>query len=115
MLGGLGGAVAEVLAEAGAGVRLHRHGIRDEYIVIGPPTHLYAHYRLDAAGIAGEVRAALRLGAQLAEAVHDRREPRVGVAIGAEQLGEALAARGIRLDDALGCGLPGRARGAQGE
>ena len=41
------------------GVRLHRHGIRDEFIVIGPPTHLYAHYRLDAAGIAAEARGAL--------------------------------------------------------
>jgi transketolase len=59
VLGGLGGAVAEVLAEAGAGVRLHRHGIRDEFVVIGPPTHLYAHYRLDAAGIAAEARDAL--------------------------------------------------------
>jgi transketolase len=59
VLGGLGGAVAEVLTEAGAGVRLHRHGIRDAYVVIGPPTHLYAHYRLDAAGIAAEVREAL--------------------------------------------------------
>ncbi len=59
VLGGLGGAVAEVLADAGAGVRLHRHGIRDEYALIGPPTHLYAHYRLDAAGIAAEARAVL--------------------------------------------------------
>ena len=59
VLGGLGGAVAEVLTEAGVGVRLHRHGIRDEFIVIGPPTHLYAHYRLDAAGIAAEARDAL--------------------------------------------------------
>jgi transketolase len=42
--------VAELLDEA---------GIRDEFIVIGPPTHLYAHYRLDAAGIAAEARGAL--------------------------------------------------------
>jgi transketolase len=59
VLGGLGGAVAEVLTEAGMGVRLHRHGIRDEFIIIGPPAHLYAHYRLDAAGIASEARDAL--------------------------------------------------------
>jgi len=51
VLGGLGGAVAEVLADAGAGTRLRRHGIQDEYSLIGPPTHLYAHYRLNAAGI----------------------------------------------------------------
>jgi transketolase len=55
ILGGLGGAVAEVLATAGAATPLHRHGIRDEYAVIGPPTHLYRHYRLDADGIVAEV------------------------------------------------------------
>ena len=59
VLGGLGGAVAEVLTEAGMGVRLHRHGIRDAFVIIGPPTHLYAHYRLDAAGIAAEARDSL--------------------------------------------------------
>lgn len=59
VLGGLGGAVAEVLAEAGAGARLHRHGIRDEYSLIGPPTHLYRHYRLDAEGIEREAETAL--------------------------------------------------------
>lgn len=59
VLGGLGGAVAEVLTERGIGTRLHRHGIRDEYSLIGPPTHLYRHYRLDADGIAAEAREAL--------------------------------------------------------
>lgn len=52
VLGGLGGAVAEVLAEAGAPAKLHRHGIQDEYSLVGPPTHLYKHYELDADGIA---------------------------------------------------------------
>ncbi len=51
ILGGLGGAVAEVLLERGRGARLVRHGIKDEYSLIAPPTHLYRHYRLDAAGI----------------------------------------------------------------
>ena len=59
ILGGLGGAVAEVLATAGAATPLHRHGIRDEYAVIGPPTHLYRHYRLDADGIVAEVEEVL--------------------------------------------------------
>jgi transketolase len=59
VLGGLGGAVAEVLTEHGAAVPLHRHGLRDEYSLIGPPTHLYAHYRLDGDGIAAEARGAL--------------------------------------------------------
>jgi transketolase len=51
VLGGLGGAVAEVMAEEGGGARLVRHGIRDEYSLIAPPTHLYRHYKLDAQGI----------------------------------------------------------------
>ena len=52
IVGGLGGAVAEVLAEAGADCRFRRHGLPDEYALIGPPLALYAHYGLDAAGIA---------------------------------------------------------------
>ncbi len=51
VLGGLGSAVAEVLGDEGKGVRLKRHGIYDEYALIAPPTHLYAHYKLDGAGI----------------------------------------------------------------
>jgi transketolase len=51
VLGGLGGAVAEVLAAEGARTRLVRHGLNDEYSLIAPPTHLYRHYQLDAAGI----------------------------------------------------------------
>ena len=51
VLGGLGSAIAEVLADEGCGKRLLRHGIYDEYSLIAPPTHLYAHYKLDAAGI----------------------------------------------------------------
>jgi transketolase len=59
VIGGLGGAIAEVLTDEGAGVPLTRHGIRDEYSLIGPPTHLYRHYRLDAEGIAAEARTLL--------------------------------------------------------
>jgi transketolase len=51
VLGGLGAAVAEVLTDEGAGVKLKRHGIYDEYSLIAPPAHLYAHYKLDGAGI----------------------------------------------------------------
>ncbi|MBE2274794.1 MAG: transketolase [Rhodobacteraceae bacterium] len=51
ILGGLGSAVAEVLTDEGKGIRLKRHGIHDEYSLIAPPTHLYAHYKLDGAGI----------------------------------------------------------------
>jgi transketolase len=59
VLGGLGSAVAEVLADMGGAPRLIRHGIMDTYSLIAPPTHLYAHYRLDAAGIEAVAREAL--------------------------------------------------------
>ncbi|WP_053382717.1 transketolase family protein [Leucobacter celer] len=51
IIGGLGAAVAEVLAENPGGARLVRHGIRDEYSLIAAPTRLYAHYRLDGPGL----------------------------------------------------------------
>lgn len=54
--GGLGAAVAEVIAEMGAAVRFRRAGVPDEHVVIGPPAALYAHYALDAAGIARRAR-----------------------------------------------------------
>jgi transketolase len=59
ILGGLGGAVAEVMAEHGARARPVRHGIKDEFSLIAPPTHLYRHYRLDAQGIEEVARALL--------------------------------------------------------
>src|SRR5690606_7201894 len=54
--GGLGGAVAEVLAEAGVGIRFARHALPDDYALVAPPTHLYRHYGLTGDGVAGEVR-----------------------------------------------------------
>ena len=57
--GGLGGAVAEVIAEAGLGVRFRRHALPDTYALVAPPTHLYRHYGLDGAGIAAALRALL--------------------------------------------------------
>ena len=59
IIGGLGAAVAEVLADEGCGVQLVRHGIRDEYSLIAPPNHLYAHYQLDADGVEAIARQAL--------------------------------------------------------
>jgi len=56
IIGGLGGAVCEVIAEAGIGTRIRRHGIYDEYSLIAPPTHLYRHYKLDAEGIESVAR-----------------------------------------------------------
>ncbi len=51
ILGGLGSAVAEVMAESPTGARLKRHGIMDEYALISPPMRLYKHYKLDGPGI----------------------------------------------------------------
>ncbi len=56
VIGGLGGAVAEVLAGLATPTRLVRHGLVDEYSLVGPPTHLYRHYRLDADGIEAFVK-----------------------------------------------------------
>lgn len=60
--GGLGSAVAEVLADEAIRVRFGRHGIHDLYPLVGPPAGLYAYYRLDAPGIADVARELLRDG-----------------------------------------------------
>ncbi|MCW5661563.1 MAG: transketolase [Burkholderiaceae bacterium] len=57
---GFGSAVAEVMAEEALGARLVRIGMPDQYSLLGPPTHLYRHYGLDAEGVAASVRKALR-------------------------------------------------------
>lgn len=54
--GGLGAAVAEVIAEHGRAVSFRRHGVPDVHVVLGPPAALYAHYELDAAGVARHAR-----------------------------------------------------------
>jgi len=51
-IGGLGSAVAEVLAEAGSGVKLIRLGIPDDFTLAGPYQDLIAYYGLDDIGIA---------------------------------------------------------------
>ena len=60
VLGGLGGAVAEVVASEGLSTPVHRHGIDDTFSLIGPPTHLHAHYALDACGIERKARGLLK-------------------------------------------------------
>ena len=58
VVGGVASACAEALVEHGlAGVRMARIGMpADEYSLIGPPTHLYRHYGMDAAGIEKKAR-----------------------------------------------------------
>ena len=52
-------ACADALVDSGVGaVLLHRAGLpADEYSLIGPPTHLYRHYQLDAEGLVARARA----------------------------------------------------------
>lgn len=51
IIGGLGSAVAEVLAEEGISIPFKRLGIRDEFGIIGYPEDLYEHYGISANGI----------------------------------------------------------------
>jgi transketolase len=53
--GGLGGAVAEAVSELEP-ARIKRHGIPDVFGESGTPEALYAHFKLDAAGIAEVAR-----------------------------------------------------------
>jgi transketolase len=55
ILGGLGSAVAEIIAEAGIPCKFKRIGIPDVFSVIGYPEDLYGHYKIDAEGIYGTV------------------------------------------------------------
>ncbi|HOD08711.1 MAG TPA: transketolase C-terminal domain-containing protein [Myxococcota bacterium] len=61
VLGGLGGAVADVIAESGKGCAFSKAGLQDEYALVGYPEDLYAHYKLDANGIIEQVRALLKV------------------------------------------------------
>lgn len=49
--GGLGSAVAEVIAESGIPCKFKRLGIPDAFSVIGYPEDLYSHYKIDHDGI----------------------------------------------------------------
>ncbi|MFC1694235.1 transketolase family protein [Candidatus Latescibacterota bacterium] len=59
IIGGLGSAVAEVLAENGSG-RLRRHGLYDTFGESGASADLYKKYRFDAEGIATVVKESLK-------------------------------------------------------
>ncbi len=52
---GLGSAVAECLAEGGAGARLHRVGVRS-FTTSGTPQELYREFQVDAAAIEGALQ-----------------------------------------------------------
>lgn len=59
--GGLGTLVTEALAARGHTVPVYKHGLRDEFGIVGPPSHLYRYYGLDATGIATLSRRVLDL------------------------------------------------------
>lgn len=50
--GGLGTMIVEGLAENGVRTPVFKHGLRDEYALVGPPSRLYRYYGLDPTGIA---------------------------------------------------------------
>ena len=55
IIGGLGSAVAEAMAEAGVGAKLLRVGL-NSFGESGTPEELYRHFGLDGAGIEKSVR-----------------------------------------------------------
>lgn len=55
--GGLGSAVAEILAEEGLVTKFKRVGLPDEFAALGRPEDIYRYYHLDAQGIADSAEA----------------------------------------------------------
>jgi transketolase len=61
VIGGLGGAVAEVMAENGCGTRLVRIGLGDVYSsVVGSQDYLRSYYGMDAAAIVNRIKEAIQ-------------------------------------------------------
>ncbi len=56
VIGGLGSAVADVIAASGKGCAFEKVGVPDEFCLVGYPEDLYAHYKLDCNGILDKVR-----------------------------------------------------------
>lgn len=55
-IGGLGTAVADVIAASGKGCAFTKVGLPDTFSVVGYPEDLYSHYHLDSNGILDKVR-----------------------------------------------------------
>ncbi len=56
IFGGMGSAVADVIAKSGKGCAFEKVGIPDCYCVVGYPEDLYCHYKLDSDSIVDKVR-----------------------------------------------------------
>lgn len=61
VFGGLGSAVADVIAESGKGCAFRKIGLPDTYSEVGYPEDLYAHYKLDANGIVDTIREVMKI------------------------------------------------------
>jgi transketolase len=60
--GGLGGAVAEYLLEAGFDGKFKRIGLPDKFALLGPMDEVYAYYKMDPQGIADQIAELLGKG-----------------------------------------------------
>ena len=61
VLGGLGSAVADVIAASGKGCAFSKVGIPDCYCIVGYPEDLCSHYKLDTDGIIDKVREVMNM------------------------------------------------------
>ena len=59
VIGGLGDAVAATLAEAGAGVKLVRHGVKERFGQVGDPAWLQKDFHLTADDLVASVKGGL--------------------------------------------------------
>lgn len=59
VIGGLGSAVAEVIAEAGVSVPFRRHGVRERFGQVGTPEFLQGEYGLTAGDLVGTIHGLL--------------------------------------------------------
>jgi transketolase len=59
--GGLGTLVQEAVASHGLLTPVYKHGLWDEFSILGPPNHLYEYYGLNAPGIAAVTLRVLEL------------------------------------------------------
>ncbi len=61
VIGGLGGAVAELIAESGKGCAFKRLGVQDEFSPIGYHEDLLSYHKIDAEGIIGAAEELLKM------------------------------------------------------
>jgi transketolase len=90
VLGGLGSMTLEAIAQAGVAVPVYKHGLYDEFGIVGPPTQLYRYYGLDGTGIA-------QVATRLLEKPSGARGERLWTSNDKELISRAVAARRTRI------------------